>query len=108
VSSKLRWSVLVLTWSRYYTVQDLSEHYVRCGHRLSGVESEKILDMVSGKYSRNPRMGEKEAEKKLAWLKKRRKSQTKGLYRESGQSLMQKYVAAWRPNTVPGSKKNED
>jgi succinate dehydrogenase/fumarate reductase flavoprotein subunit len=106
VSSKRWWIEEVLTWSGLYTVKDLAEHYVRCGHRMSGEESERVLDMVSGKYSRNPQVSVKEAEKRLAFLKRRRDWENGGLYPESRQPLMEKYVAVWRPEES-ASKKNE-
>jgi hypothetical protein len=90
----------VLTVCRSYTVKDLSEHYVKCGHRMSAEESEKVMEIVSGKYSRNPQMETKEALKKLAWLKKRRDWATNGLYPESRQPLMEKFVAQWRPDKL--------
>jgi len=85
-----------VTIGRSYTVTDLSEHYVRCGHRMTAEESERVLELVSGKYSRNPQVEVKEAEKKLAWLKKRREWATGGLYPENGQPLMEKFITKWR------------
>lgn len=82
----------MLTRGRSYTVKDLAAHYGKCGHRMSAVESERVLDIVSGKYSRNPQVDKKEADKKVAWLRKRRNWATRGLYPESRQPLMERFV----------------
>jgi len=82
----------VLTRCRAYTAKDLSEHYVKCGYRMSAKESRKIFDMVSRKYEHNKMVQTKEAQKRLVWLKRRREWETRGLYPESGQPLMERYV----------------
>jgi len=67
---------------------------------MSTEESEKVFEMVSGKYERNPRVDTKDMVKKLAWLKKRRDWATNGLYPESRQPLIEKFVAQWRPDEM--------
>lgn len=85
-----------LTRCRGYTAKDLSEHYVRCGHRMSAKESRKVFDIVSGKYEHNKMVQTKVAQKKLEWLQRRREWETRGLYRESGQPLMERYIVEGR------------
>jgi ribosomal protein L24E len=63
---------------------------------MSAEESERVLKVVSGKYERNPLIGNS-APKKLLWTKRRRDWETRGLYPESGQPLMESFVAPWRP-----------
>lgn len=87
---------VVLTRCSAYTAKDLSEHYVQCGHRMSAKESTKIFDMVSRRYEHNKMVQTKEAQRRLGWLKRRREWATRGLYREVGQALMQRYVAECR------------
>lgn len=59
---------------------------------MSGGESKKVFGLIEGKYSRNPCVLAGVAKKKLVWLKKQRDWRTGGLYRESGQVLMEKFV----------------
>jgi hypothetical protein len=63
---------------------------------MSAEESERVLKVVSGKYERNPLMGNS-APKKLVLTKRRRDWETRGLYPERGQRLMERFVAPWRP-----------
>jgi hypothetical protein len=64
---------------------------------MSAEESERVLQVVSGKYERNPLMGSDAMLKKLLWTKRRRDWETRGLCPESGQPLMDSFVAPWRP-----------
>jgi hypothetical protein len=82
--------------TRSFTARDLEEHYVRCGHRMSARESGKVLDRVAGKYERNPTKGAVEKATRLRCAQKRREWETRGMYPEAGQPLMDKYVAPWR------------
>jgi hypothetical protein len=64
---------------------------------MSAEESESVLKVVSGKYERNPLMDNDAILKKLVWTKKRRDWETRGLCPESGQPLIERFVAPWRP-----------
>jgi hypothetical protein len=56
-------------------------------------ESKKVLEIVRRKYERNPTMSVVDTEKRLRYTKKRRNWETRGMYPDAGQPLMEKYVA---------------
>jgi hypothetical protein len=59
-------------------------------------ESKKVLEMVGQKYERNPTISEVEKEKRLRCAQKRRHWETRGMYPDAGQPLMEKYVSLCR------------
>jgi hypothetical protein len=81
---------------RSYTARDLEDHYVLCGHRMLAKESKKVLDMMNQKYERNPTMSTADKEKRLRYAQRRRDWETRGMYPDAGQSLMEKYVSVCR------------
>lgn len=83
-------------WRRSYTARDLELHYIRCGHRMSAKESGNVLRKAEGKYERNPMVGAAEKKRRLCCTAKRREWETRGMYPETGQALMEKYVGRRR------------
>ena len=84
----------VFDWvSKSYTARDLEDHYVRCGHRMSAKESQKVLRLMVGKYERNPTKGMLEGKRRSRYVQRRRNWETGGLYPEVGQPLMEAFVA---------------
>jgi hypothetical protein len=77
---------------RSYTAKELEGHYVFCGHRMSAKESKRVLDMMSQKYERNPTISTVDKEKRLGCARRRRHWETRGMYPDAGQPLMEKYV----------------
>lgn len=77
---------------RSYTARDLECHYIRCGHRMSAEESGRVLGRVDGKYERNPMVGVAEKKRRIRCAQKRRDWETRGMYPEAGQLLMEEYV----------------
>jgi hypothetical protein len=78
--------------SRLYTARDLEFHYVRCGHRMSAEESRKVFGKIDGKYERNPMKGVAEKKRRLRCAQQRRQWETRGMYPEAGQVLMERFV----------------
>jgi hypothetical protein len=90
---------LTSRWCRSYTARDLEEHYVRCGHRMSAAESKRVLAMVAAKYERNPTKGVAEKVVRLRCARKRREWETRGMYPEAGQPLMDGFVVVRKRGT---------
>ena len=83
---------LICRARRSYTARDLESHYVRCGHRISAEESGRVLGRIDAKYERNPMVGGVERRRRLQCIRKRRHWETRGMYPETGQLLMEQYV----------------
>ena len=81
---------------RSYTAREMESHFVRCGHRLSAGESRKALLKVRGKYERNPMIRPAEMERRLGHVEKRRDWETRKLFPEEGQCLMDGYLGRRR------------
>ena len=81
---------------RSYTARELESHYVRCGHRMSAKESGRVFDRINGKYERNPMKGAAEKERRMRCAQKQRDWETRGMYPEVGQVLMERYVGRVR------------
>ncbi len=75
-----------------YTAKELESHYVLCGHRMLGEESRRVFGMISGKYERNPTIKPAEKEKRLQCLQRRRDWETRRLYPDVGQPLVDGYL----------------
>ena len=73
-------------------MNDLENHFLGCGNRLSGEESERILGLVTAKYARNPMKSEADAELRRERMRKLRRWATKGLYRQTGQLILEEVV----------------
>ena len=65
---------------------------MRCGHRMSGEESERVLGRMRGKYERNPTTTVAEGNARLGRAWKRRDWETRKMYPEIGQTLMEKFI----------------
>ena len=59
---------------------------------MLNVESERVLDKIKGKYERNPMVSAVEKKRRVRCAQQRRKWETRGMYPERGQKLMEKYV----------------
>lgn len=59
---------------------------------MSAKESKKVFDMIGRKYEHNPTVSAVDKEKRLRYAQKRRDWETRRLYPDVGQPLMEKYV----------------
>jgi len=73
-------------------VADLEAHYVRCGHRMSAKESERVFARMRGKHERNPTTTAAEGLERLRRVRRRREWETRKMYPEAGQTLMEKFI----------------
>lgn len=79
------------TVGRSFTAKDLEEHYVWCGHRFSGEESSRVLVALEGKFGRNPMKTAADGAARVQLVQRKRQWTTRGMYRERGQRLMERY-----------------
>ncbi len=84
------------TAGRSFTAKDLEEHYVLCGHRLSGEESSRLLEALEGKFARNPMKTAADGAVRVQLVQRKRQWTTRGMYRERGQRLIERYCGKER------------
>jgi hypothetical protein len=66
-----------------------------------------VLDMIGQKYEHNPTITTVDKDKRLRYAQRRRHWETRGMYPDAGQPLMEKYVS-WRRDKSSGEDSEEE